>query len=282
MRQAVGPLLATLGLATAAAAQAPPAPAPAPTASEADWRAVDPQNTLVIDTTKGRVVVELRPEIAPVHVARIKALARQGFYDGSLFYRVIKGFMAQTGDKGAKQYRSSLPNMKGEFTFALKPATPYGSIGTSALGDLGFVGAMPVVVTPDPSTPAGQAPSAGRGYALFCPGTTAFAHGTQPDSANSQIFLMRGIGGPTLEKKFTAFGRILQGQEAVEAIRNGEPPPNPDKITRMRVVADLPAAERPKLQVMDTRSPAFAAEVQATMQAKGAAFTLCDVTVPVR
>jgi peptidylprolyl isomerase len=141
---------------------------------------------------------------------------------------------------------------------------------------------MPVVVTPDPSTPAGQAPSAGRGYALFCPGTTAFAHGTQPDSANSQIFLMRGIGGPTLEKKYTAFGRILEGQAAVEAIRNGEPPANPDRITRMRVVADLPAAERPKLQVMDTKSAAFVAEVHAAMQAKGPAFSACDMPVPVR
>src|SRR3712207_2147931 len=60
--------------------------------------ATDPENTLVIETTKGRVVIELRPDLAPNHVERIKTLARQGFYDGVPFHRVIEGFMAQTGD----------------------------------------------------------------------------------------------------------------------------------------------------------------------------------------
>jgi len=69
-------------LATAAAAQAP-----APAADPADWRAPGADDTLVIDTTKGRYVVEMSPEIAPVHVARMKAMARQRYYDGSLFYR---------------------------------------------------------------------------------------------------------------------------------------------------------------------------------------------------
>jgi peptidylprolyl isomerase len=60
--------------------------------------AAKPEDTLIIDTSKGRVVVALRPDLAPNHVARIKELARQGFYDGVPFHRVIEGFMAQTGD----------------------------------------------------------------------------------------------------------------------------------------------------------------------------------------
>ena len=59
--------------------------------------ATDPENTLVLETTKGRVVIALRPDLAPGHVERIKTLARQGFYDGVAFHRVIDGFMAQTG-----------------------------------------------------------------------------------------------------------------------------------------------------------------------------------------
>ena len=58
----------------------------------------DPENTLIIETTKGNVVIEMRPDLAPNHVAHIKKLAREGLYDGVVFHRVIDGFMAQTGD----------------------------------------------------------------------------------------------------------------------------------------------------------------------------------------
>ena len=77
----------------------------------------DPENTLVLETTKGRVVVELRPDLAPGHVERIKTLARHGFYDGVPFHRVIEGFMAQTGDPtGTGTGGSDLPNLPAEFT----------------------------------------------------------------------------------------------------------------------------------------------------------------------
>jgi cyclophilin family peptidyl-prolyl cis-trans isomerase len=76
----------------------------------------DPENTLIIETTKGRVVVEMRPDLAPKHVAHIKALAREGFYDGIVFHRVIDGFMAQTGcPKGTGTGGSDKPNLKAEF-----------------------------------------------------------------------------------------------------------------------------------------------------------------------
>src|SRR5215831_13969554 len=58
----------------------------------------DPENTMILETSKGRVVIEMRPDLAPGHVARIKELVRDGFYDGVVFHRVIEGFMAQTGD----------------------------------------------------------------------------------------------------------------------------------------------------------------------------------------
>ena len=76
----------------------------------------DPENTLIIETTKGRVVIALRPDLAPNHVARIKQLAREGFYDGIVFHRVIDGFMAQTGcPQGTGTGGSKLPNLKAEF-----------------------------------------------------------------------------------------------------------------------------------------------------------------------
>ena len=78
--------------------------------------ATDPENTLIVETTKGRVVIELRPDLAPGHVERIKTLARQGFYDGVPFHRVIEGFMAQTGDPtGTGSGGSDLPDLRAEF-----------------------------------------------------------------------------------------------------------------------------------------------------------------------
>ena len=77
----------------------------------------DPENTLVLETSKGRVVIALRPDLAPGHVERIKTLAREGFYDGVVFHRVIDGFMAQTGDPtGTGTGGSKLPDLKAEFT----------------------------------------------------------------------------------------------------------------------------------------------------------------------
>jgi peptidylprolyl isomerase len=76
------------------------------------------ENTLVLETTQGRVVIELRPDLAPNHVARIKELAQEGFYDGVVFHRVIEGFMAQTGDRTGTGRGGSGKNLKAEFSKA--------------------------------------------------------------------------------------------------------------------------------------------------------------------
>lgn len=79
----------------------------------------DPENTLIMDTTQGRVVIQMRPDLAPNHVARIKELVREGFYDGIVFHRVIDGFMAQTGDPtGTGMGGSELPDLRAEFSDA--------------------------------------------------------------------------------------------------------------------------------------------------------------------
>ena len=259
-------LLAAAALAAASPTAAQPAtPTSAPPAPATDWRAVDPASALLIETTKGRIVVELAPAIAPLAVARIKTLTRRGYYDGALFYRVIKDYMAQTGDKGARTFRSDLPNLKAEFTFRRTAATPYVSVGGVAGGDLGFVGATPVQVGAD-----------GEGWALYCPGVAAMPHYDDPNTANSQFFLMRRWA-PSLEKTFTVWGRVVLGLDVVRAIENGEPPPHPDRMTRVRVLADVPAAERPEVKVLDPGGQAFARLLQQTMQARGPNFSLCDL-----
>ena len=98
-------------LAAAALAFALAAPFPASAQSS------DPENTLIVETTKGTFIIQLRPDLAPNHVARVKELAREGFYNGTPFHRVIDGFMAQGGDpEGTGMGGSSKPNLAAEFT----------------------------------------------------------------------------------------------------------------------------------------------------------------------
>ena len=88
------------------------------TVSQGEAKALDPENTIYLDLKDGRVVIELRPDLAPNHVARIKELTRQGFYDGVVFHRVIDGFMAQTGDPTGTGMGGSGKKLKAEFSTA--------------------------------------------------------------------------------------------------------------------------------------------------------------------
>ena len=152
----------------------------------------DPQNTLIIDTTKGRVVVKLRPDIAPQHVARMKQLAREKFYDNVPFHRVISGFMAQTGDgaRGNGTGGSKYPDLKAEFS----------------------------------NVP-------------FTRGIVGMARATDPNSANSQFFIMYDDGS-FLNGKYTVVGQVLSGMDVVDKIKKGEPVQDPDRMVTVRVAAD--------------------------------------------
>jgi peptidylprolyl isomerase len=262
-------LAASLIALAAAPAQAA---APAPPPPVAEWRPVDPANTLILDTTKGRIVVEMRPDVAPAHVARMKTLARQGKMANIPFYRVLKGFMAQAGNM---KTQSGLPNLKREFEFAKAAAPLYAPAGPAAEnqgGEFGYVGALPVKLDPGGL----------KGHPVFCPGVAAFAHQLESDdSANAQYFFMRGRAS-NLDGTFTAWGRVIVGQEVVDAIEDGSPAPKPDVITRARVMSDIPAAQRPTIEVMDTRGPAFAAVWAEAAKGAPQTFTPCEAKVAAR
>jgi peptidylprolyl isomerase len=273
--------LAGIAAASVAQAQTPPAPAAPASAAAAPaipaWFApADPQNILVVETTKGRILVELRPDIAPAHVERIKALTRKGYYDNALFYRVLKGFVAQTGDKGSKTYTSDLPNLKLEAVFTAPPAAfqkvaDFPAWANGPAGDIGFVGSTAVRIDKPENQPL-------KGYALHCPGAVSFARGDDLNSANSQFDFVRG-NAHSLDSKYTVAGRVVSGQEVVGQINDGEPPPSPDRMTRVRVLADVPAAERPNVMIVDPKSPAFVAEIARALQARGPGFNICDVVM---
>lgn len=151
-----------------------------------------PEYMLNIDlSTGGRVVIQLYPNVAPVHVERVKQLARAGFYDGVKFHRVIDGFMAQTGDPTATgQGGSQLPDLKAEFN-------------------------------PSP----------------HLRGTVSMARAESEDSANSQFFIMLQPRF-SLDRRYTAFGRVVSGMQYVDAIQKGEPPAVMSRMVQVSVAAD--------------------------------------------
>ena len=160
---------------------------------------LDPENTIVMETTKGRVVIKLRPDLAPGHVERIKLLAREGFYDGIVFHRVIDGFMAQTGDPtGTGTGGSRLPDLAAEFS----------------------------------------PPSRAR----FIRGTVGMARTANPNTANSQFFIMFA-SNQGLDGQYTIWGRVIAGMDAVDRIKRGAPGSgtvtNPDRIRTARIAADV-------------------------------------------
>ncbi|MBN9318326.1 MAG: peptidylprolyl isomerase [Caulobacterales bacterium] len=258
--------------------RAPTQPAgPQPTA--ADWRTPDPQNVLVIDTNKGRIFVELIPELAPAHVERLRTLARRKFYDGLQFFRVVDNFMDQTGDpQNTGQGGSDLPDLKGEFTFRRNPATtPFVQVAAPTGSEVGFVGPMAVMsqVTAMSALTADGKVSA---WGLFCPGVIGMARATDPDSANSQFYLMRATY-PSLDKNYTAFGRALSGLSVIRDIKLGEPVADPrDVMERVQVLADM--SPMPSVRVVDTRSAWFKGEVERRRASRGADFSACDIELP--
>ena len=228
------------------------------------WRDLDPENTLYIDLEYGRVVLELYPEIAPLHVAQIKTLVRQRFYDGITFHRVIEGFMNQTGDpKGDGTGDSQLPDIQGEFTFRRAASMPVTLVGARSQGGkdigVGFYKALPVATQPSSQailTKDGKVAA----FGLHCKGVTSMARTSDPNSANSQFFLMRDIA-EHLDAQYSIWGNTVLGHEHLTKIKVGSKGENPtfvpDVMKKVQIVADVPAAERVKVQVLKTDSPAF-------------------------
>jgi peptidylprolyl isomerase len=257
-------------------------PAPIPAVRDADWIAVDPDNLLVIDTTRGRIVAELYPTLAPLTVERIKTLARQHFYDGQTFFRVIDQFMAQTGDPtNTGTGGSTLPDLAAEFTFRRTPAFDFQPFTEEHGQTSGFVGAMPVGSQTD-TLLSMSASGTVSGWGMFCPGVLGMARADKPDSANSQFFIIRQTSS-SIDQRYTAFGRVLQGLEFVRLIKVGEPVAAPqDRMTRVRLGSDLPAGESLTLSRLDVKSPNFVATAAATKDRKGPDFTVCDLDVPLK
>lgn len=251
-------------------------------AQTAEWRTVSPENLWVIDTSKGRVLVELEPRAAPNHIERIRTLTNRGFYDGLKFHRVIPNFMAQTGDpEGTGAGGSDLPDIKGEFNFRRGRDSGFVAVENSGPGLRGIMGSLPITTQPDAQMFVTADLKVGAG-GLFCPGVAGMARAGSPDSANSQFFLMSGQND-NLNGGYTTFGRVVQGLDVVKALKPGDDAkdgavgPDADVMTKVQLASALPEGQRPMVRVAVPGSAPFNAAVEAARAERGARFGICDV-----
>ncbi len=152
--------------------------------------AADKENTLILTLDTGSVTIQLLPDKAPGHVARIKELAREGFYDGVVFHRVIDGFMAQGGDPTGTGMGGSGEKLRAEFNDVSHQR-----------------------------------------------GVCSMARSNDPNSGDSQFFICLDDAS-FLDRKYTVWGKVLDGMDSVDALPKGEPPKKPGKIISAKVAAD--------------------------------------------
>tara|TARA_R110000868_G_scaffold57591_2_gene177836 strand:- start:68946 stop:69887 length:942 start_codon:yes stop_codon:yes gene_type:complete len=257
------------------------------------WRELDPENTLYIETSGGRIIVEMAPEFAPNHVERMRTLAREHFYDFLVWHRVIDGFMAQGGgSRSAPNHRTDLPNMAAEFTVRRGADMPVSELQDRVVNPsnipqsakAGFWHSFPVG-TQTMALASLTGDGMVNSWLLHCEGAAAMARTNDPDSAGSQFYITRG-DAEHLNAIYTSWGRVRAGQDAVDAIRVGTLGQDvgfiPDVINSIRVAADLPEDERTHVQVVDTDAPAFTDYLNSLRDDAGRLPDVCEITVPTR
>ncbi len=250
-----------------------------------DWRTIPAEDTLVIELDRGKVTIALSPTLGPRHVEQVRKLAREKFYDGLSFYRVIDGFVAQGGDPfGERKIRKAKKSMKAEFERAGD------DIAFAAVKDVdgfapvaGFVGGLP----------AGHDEATGTFWHLHCAGAFAFGREDGKDTASTEFYIALQPQR-YLDRNMSVFGRVIDGMQHLQALRRVEPPETKDddigeKIISIRIAADIPEAEREAFEILDSARPAFAAFAEARRNRPEGFFhhradhlDVCQLPVPVR
>lgn len=293
------PLLTLLALCAAAAqaADEPPPPGSAAAllaaAPAAHWRALVPENTLVMTLPQGQVVMELAPQFAPAHVANIRTLARGHYWDGLAILRAQDNFVVQWGDPGEDipgEPRKPLGEAKDKVPAEFE--RPAAGLAFTTLPDadawatqVGFVDGMPVARAGDVA------------WLTHCYGMVGAGRDSAPGSSTgAQLYAVIGQAPRALDRNITVVGRVVQGMEWLATLRRGPPPmgfyADPAQrtpITTVRLASELPPAQRPQLELLRTDSPTFAALNQLRRERKDgwtvrppAQVELCGVAVPVR
>lgn len=293
-------LLATMLHAGSACASEPaPTPPPATMADvlaqskPSDWRRPAPEDTLYLDLAGGRVVIELAPAFAPEHAANIRALAKEGYWNGLAILRSQDNYVVQWGDpqvgapdqRAFKQAKQKLP---AEFARDAK-GLPFTALpdGDVYAPQVGWSGGFPVARDPKTS----------QAWLAHCYGMVGAGRDMAADSSNgAELYVVSGHAPRHLDRNITLVGRVLQGIEHLSALPRGtaamgfyDASAPRVGITAVTLASEVPEAERLALEVFRTDTPAFEALVDARRHRREEWFIdkvgkveLCNVPVPVR
>jgi peptidylprolyl isomerase len=254
-----------------------------------DWRTPDPENMLYLQLASGRVVIELAPRVAPLHVANIKALARAHYFDGLSIVRVQDNYVVQWGDEDKQRAVPDGVHMVApEFTAERGVGRYFEPLPDRDLyaAQVGFLDGFP----------AARDPRSGLVWLAHCYGMVGVGRDDPPESDGTEMYTVIGHAPRQLDRNVTLVGRVLKGIELLSSLPRGSgamgfyvqsEPPVP--IVSVRVAADLPSAERTPIEVLRTESATFRTVLEQRRNRREAWFKfnpghidLCNVPLPVR
>ena len=255
------------------------------------WKTIPADELMVMDLANGgRVVIQLAPAFAPVHVANIQALARGNYWDGATVYRVQDNYVAQWGlNESDKPWPAGVtPKPPAEYTRSLKGlnVTRLGSPDPYAPG-AGFVDGWPIAYSP----------KGGWADLAHCYGSVGVGRDLSPDTGTGgELYAVIGQAPRQLDRNIALVGRVVDGIDRLSSLPRGTADLGfyKDKaqyvpIARIRLASDISAAERPSYQYIDTASPTFAHYLHVRANRHDSFYIrpaggvdLCNVQVPVR
>ncbi len=294
-------LAGTLGLAHAADPQPSAQPAKSRPLGEileqspaADWRALDPDNTLYLDLAEGRVVMELAPTFAPLHAQNIRTLVKEHYFDGLAIIRSHDNYVVQWGDpeedeKKARPLGSAQPKLASEYTAPIAADTNFTRLpdGDMYAPEVGFSNGFPVA----------RDAKAGQTWLTHCYGAVGVARGTEEGTGTgSSLYVIIGHAPRHLDRNIAVVGRVVHGIELLSAKPRGPAPmgfygkaEERTPIKSIRLAAEVPAAERTELEVLRTDSKTFEAVAESRRNRRDDFYVvpagrieLCNVPLPVR
>ena len=263
-----------------------------------DWRVLNPEDTLYMDLPQGRVVIALDPAYAPLHVANIRTLAREHYWDGLAIVRVQDDFVTQWADPAAEVEHPHHPprslgkakaTLPAEFERDITPGLAFTRLpdGDVYAPEVGFSDGFPVARNPE----------SGKTWLVQCYGTVAVGRDNAPDSGpGTELYAVIGQAPRQLDRNTAVVGRVVQGMQTLAALPRGNgplgfyhDPAHQMKILRVRLASELPPGARLPLEVMRTDTPAFAALIESRRnrndpwyQHKAGKIDICNVPLPVR
>ena len=258
--------------------------------SAADWRRIEDENLMVLQLPRGKVLIELAPSFAPQHVANVKALLRERYFDGLRVLRVQDNYVAQWGDpEGRKPIRKAQKTLPAEFFLKFDASLAFTPLGeTDAYApETGFSNGLPAV----------RDAAKGEAWLAHCYGMVGAGRGEALDSGGgTELYAVIGHAPRHLDRNVTLLGRVVQGIEQLSSLPRGtgtlgfyEKPAQQVPLQRVRMAADLPAAQRPALEALRTDTATWTAFVAARRSRHEAWFAeptdhieVCNVPLPIR